>query len=83
MLFAEHKVAKGNEDGLGEIDKERTFAHRFLVTDIKPLARQEHKVQYEIDLVSMHWENCIANIQYTNYDKGHEPIMQILKTCLR
>lgn len=82
VYFAEHHHSKSIDDGIGEPDPKRTFSHTFIVTNIKPLERQQHKVKYQIDLTSINWFRCIANVQYTNYDKGQQPVLEILKNCI-
>lgn len=83
VMFAEHKPPQDASSGTGEIDTSKMFFHTFIVERIKPLARQDHKIEYEIDLVSAHWLKCMRNIQYTNYDRGEEPVFTILKNCMR
>ena len=82
LYFAEHKKATNNEDGFGPPDPDRNVDHTFIVENIKPLMRQQHRVKYEIDLTSVNWFNCTSNLQYTNYDRAKEPIFTILKNCL-
>lgn len=82
IYFAEHKPAKNADNSIGDPDPKKTFSHTFIVTNIKPLDRQQHKVKYEIDLVSELWFKCIANVQYTNYDRTEEPVFEIFKNCM-
>lgn len=82
VYFGENKPLNQKSNESGAPDPSRTFQHAFIVTYIKPLERRENVVRYEIGLVSSNWFNCAKNVQYTNYDKGKEPILEILKNCI-
>lgn len=56
--------------------------HTFLVDSIEILSREKSIVNYKIKLVSSNWFNCIANIIYSNYSGGPQPVFSILKNCL-
>lgn len=32
--------------------------------------------------MSVKWFTCAANLRYSNYDKGPQPVLEMLKTCL-
>lgn len=82
VQFAEHLHAKPGKEGMGNLDPDRTFEHTFIVRSIKPLDRQQNRIKYEIDIVSENWFRCAANVRYSNYDRGRETILDILKNCL-
>lgn len=82
VMFAENKRKNDNDVGIGDIDEQHKFMHNFIISNIKVLQRNFSIIKYEIDLVSMNWFKCTANIYYTNYGKKPEPIFQIMKNCL-
>lgn len=49
---------------------------------MKVLERATSIIKYELDLVSVKWFTCAANLRYSNYDKGPQPVLEMLKTCL-
>ena len=81
LLFALNKNEQDDQVGIGEIDEKNKFVHNFIVTNLKVLSRSASIVKYEIDILSMNWFNCMANIQYSNYDKEPEPLFDIVKAC--
>lgn len=62
-------------------DTER-LTHTFLVDGIQILSRAKTIVDYQIDLVSSTVLNCTSNIVYSNYDRGPQPVFDILKNCI-
>ena len=83
MLFCENK--QKNDDGvvIEKMDDEQKFIHTFVITDIKVISRSASIVKYEIDFVSNNWFKCIANVDFTNYNRDPEQIFDILKACLK
>lgn len=65
------------------MDDEQRFVHTFLITDIKVISRKESIVKYEIDFVSNNWFKCIANVDFTNYNRDTEQIFDIFRACLK
>lgn len=82
LIFALNKKETDDQVGMGEIDEKNRFIHNFIVTNVKVLNRSASIIQYEIDLMSMNWFKCIANLQYSNYNQGPQPILEILKNCI-
>lgn len=64
-------------------NKKRMFSDSFIVNQIHILERHASFIKYKIDIVSLNWYSCAANIQYSNNDKDPEPIFSIIKTCLK
>ena len=83
VLFCENK--QKNDDGvvIEKMDDEQKFIHTFVITDIKVISRSASIVKYEIDFVSNNWFKCIANVDFTNYNRDPEQIFDILKACLK
>lgn len=75
------KKSDGNVDE-NSIDPNKHMHHIFLVQSIKPIDRQEACIKYQIDMTSIYWKNCIANIAYSNYDDSSQSIFEILKACM-
>lgn len=40
-------------------------------------------IQYRIELVSNNWFNCIANIDYSDYDKYPQELFSTLRACFK
>lgn len=55
---------------------------RFFVDNIGILKNKPGIVTYKIMLRSPTWTNCIRKISYTNYNKGKEPLFDIVKAIL-
>lgn len=72
MLFCENK--QKNDDGvvIEKMDDEQKFIHTFVITDIKVISRSASIVKYEIDFVSNNWFKCVANVDFTNYNRDPE-----------
>lgn len=83
VLFCENK--QKNDDGvvIEKMDDEQKFIHTFVITDIKVISRSASIVKYEINFVSNNWFKCIANVDFTNYNRDPEQIFDILKACLK
>ena len=71
-MFCENK--RKNDDGvvIEKMDDEQKFIHTFVITDIKVISRSASIVKYEIDFVSNNWFKCIANVDFTNYNRDPE-----------
>lgn len=69
--------------GVTKLDKTQMFKHTFIVNDIKILARAQGVIKYRIDLVSNNWFNCIANVEYSNYDRDPVELFTVLRECFR
>lgn len=82
LLFALNKNENDKQVGIGEIDNDNKFFHEFIAIDIKVLDRKTSIIKYQIDMVSTHWFKCIANLQYSNYGKAPEPLLDIVKNCI-
>lgn len=82
VLFAQNARQMDNDIGAGKIDEKKKFTHNFIVTNIKILARNASIIKYEIDLMSVNWFKCSANISYSNYGKTPEPLFDIVKSCI-
>ena len=65
------------------LNKDRCLEMSFVVNSMRILERRSTFIKYKIDLVSINWYSCIANVQYSNNDKDPEPILDIIKTCLQ
>lgn len=81
IMFALNKNETDDQVGIGDIDDQNMFMHDFIISDIKILDRQTSIITYQIDIVSMNWFRCIANLQYSNYGKDPEPILTMVKNC--
>ena len=82
ILFALNKNKVDNSINEVAMDDENKFVHQFIVNDIKVIAREASIIKYQIDIISVNWFNCIANVQYSNYGKNPEPIFEIIKNCI-
>lgn len=65
-----------------KLSDEIRLTHTFLADGIQILSRSKTIINYQIDLVSSNALNCSANIVYSNYDKGPQPVFDILKNCM-
>lgn len=82
ILFALNKNGVDNSVNHISIDENNRFVHQFIVNGIKVIAREASIVKYQIDIVSVNWFKCIANVQYSNYGKNPEPLFDIVKNCI-
>jgi len=57
----------------GKLDAE------FLVESVGILERQYQVITYKIQFTSLNIVDCLKTVDYTNYDKGPEPVLTILK----
>lgn len=78
------EVIKKSDGNIDEncIDPNKHMHHTFIVQSIKPIDRQEACIKYQIDMTSIYWKNCIANIAYSNYNSSSKSIFDILKSCM-
>lgn len=83
VLFCENTIKQDNDIAVEKMDDTYRFEHLFMITGIKAISRQQSIIKYQIDLVSNNWFKCIANIDYTNYNIGKEPVFDILKACMK
>ena len=83
VTFVQNKSDKDGKITDTQIDKEKAFMHEFIVTSMKIVDRKHSHITYEIGLVSSHWYQCIANIEYSNNDREQESLFDILKACMR
>ena len=84
IFIAEAK--KKTDDGEfsdNQPNEKRCFSHSFIVNAIQILERQSACIKYKIEIASINWYSCIANLQYSNNDKDPEPIFSIIKKCLK
>ena len=72
MLFCENKQKNDDRVVIEKMDDEQKFIHTFVITDIKVISRSASIVKYEIDFVSNNWFKCIANVDFTNYNRDPE-----------
>ena len=82
VQFAENFKPSNPTNSLGLPNKDKTLMLDFIVQNIRPVNRLANCIQYDIDLVSINWHKCIANVQFSNYQKDPEPLFDILKQCL-
>lgn len=82
IVFAQHKKKTDSTVETKEIDENNKFTHIFFVNDIKVLDRQSSVIKYQINFISLHWLKCFANLQYSNYGKSPESILEIIKNCI-
>ena len=81
IMFAQNKKDSDNGAGMANFDKDKRFMHTFIISNIKVLAREMSIIKYEIDLMSLHWTKCAANIAFSNYGSTPQPVFDILKSC--
>lgn len=81
LLFALNKNKVDNSTSLISIDEKNRFVHQFIVNNIKVIARETSFVKYHIDIQSVNWFKCISNLQFSNYGKSPESILDIVKKC--
>ena len=82
IMFGETKKKSDGDFSNNDIDYKRCFMHSFIVNQISIVGRSTSFIKYQLELVSMNWYNCIANIAYSNNDKDPEPILDIIKACI-
>ena len=82
VLFAENKNNSDNNVGMGNLDEEKRFMHSFIISNIKVLARTYSIIKYKIDIISLNWFKCAANISFSNYGGKPQPVFDILKSCM-
>lgn len=82
IMFAQNIKESDNGDGMANLDKEKRFFHTFIVTNIKVIARMASIIKYQIDLSSINWFNCAANVDFSNYGYTPQPIFDIIKSCI-
>ena len=82
ILFAQNKKKTDNGAGMANFDEDKRFTHTFIISNIKVLARQLSIIKYEIDLVSINWMKCSANLSFSNYGQNPQPVFDIIKACL-
>lgn len=82
IQFSENYRPTDPTDSMGTPNPDREFSMEFIVQNIRPVNRVANCIQYELDLVSVNWHKCIANVQFSNYNKPPESLFDIFKTCL-
>lgn len=82
VIFAEMLADDDGSISNGQIDEENCFEHSFIVDNLKIVKRFGEQIKYQIDLVSVHWYNCISKIQFSNNDKDPQSVFDILKACM-
>ena len=82
IMFALNKRKNDNDVGANDIDDDNKFQHKFIASDIKILSRSGTIIKYQIDFISANWFKCAANMQYSNYGKEPEPLLEIVKNCI-
>lgn len=76
---------KKKDDGSidnNELDESSTFRHKFIASSIKVIDRTVSIIKYQIDIVSISWFKCIANLHYSNYSIGPQPLLDIARDCI-
>lgn len=68
--------------GSETIRPERSFKHEFIIKKLEILQREAASIKYKFHLVSMNWLKLVANIAFSNYDRGKQSVFEILKQCL-
>lgn len=68
--------------GAESIRPERTIRHQFLMKKLEILERTGASIKYKFHLISSNWLKLVANITFSNYDKGKQSVFEILKQCL-
>lgn len=82
VSFYENSLKNDGDIGIEKLDENRKFIHTFIVTGMKILSRNGSIIQYYIDLVSTNWLNCSSNIEFSNYGKEKQSILDIFKECI-
>ena len=65
---------------LSPIDK---FIGLFIVDNVEILSRESSRIKYKLDLVSSNIYKCLSNIDYSNYSRGSESCLDIIKNCAK
>lgn len=60
----------------------KTVVLPFLVDSVQVLSRAYKTIRYQLNLVSIHTEKCMARLRYSNYGKEPVQCMDILKQCI-
>ena len=66
----------------GQEDEYRDLCLFFQVDSVSILERGEEMISYRIDLIGSNVEQCMANLQYTNYGGSPVQCFDILKACV-
>lgn len=82
ILFALNKKKSDNDVQTTSFDENNKFIHNFIISDLKVIDRQTSIIKYKIDLMSMNWFKCIANLRFSNYEKQPQLLFDILKDCI-
>lgn len=82
IFFAKNKVKEDKSIIMSKLDDSEFFHHVFLIDNVKIITRLETSIKYEINLISVNFLKCAANVIYSNYDKEPEQIFDIVKKCI-
>lgn len=83
ILFCENLKKNDNGIVIEKLDEDNMFQHTFVISNIRVLSRDQSIIKYQIDLVSNNWFNCIANVIYSNYGQPAQPLLEVLKACMK
>lgn len=85
FVYCTISLSELEERSDGDISDSKTgdsLQARFFVNNIGILQNLPGIVKYKLILQSPTWTNCIRKISYTNYNKGKEPLFDIVKAIL-
>ena len=80
-----HQQYDEKRDGTVTIDipsETAKLEHDFLVTGIEITNRVGHEITYKLKMVSINWQNCVSNVNYSNYSQDSKDIFSIVKALL-
>lgn len=64
------------------IDPAKSFKHEFIVKKLEILQREGVDIKFRIHMVGVEWLKLVANVTFSNYNKGTQGIFDILQQCL-
>lgn len=80
--FGEIKNESDGSFSSDSLDPAKSIRHQFLVTKIEILERKQASIRFRIHMVGIEWLKLVANVAFSNYNKGQEGIFSILQQCL-
>lgn len=72
-------------EGTKTTEQKQRFDHLFLINNYEIIGRQNATIAYRLYLISAHWINYIANVEFSNYDNNdpkNRDIYSIMKNIL-